>query len=649
MEKLSGGLPQTTFFIGARGVFQGGGCRAAAYAGAYEAATKCGVRFSEVAGTSAGAIVAALIGAGADPFYIRKQIGSLDFTRFLSDPEPGSITTSVFRRFFELPIARWIVSKSLLAKAAMYGGAYSSAGLQSWIDELLVELLPNASRPVLFKDLIIPTSVVSTDLGSGRAKVWGTEDTPNESVALAVRASCSIPGFFQPVTIGATRHIDGGVLSNLPAFIFSKTPTNHSLGGRILAFSLIDDFRMPSWSLTALGKRLINTVVDGATDLQTRTAHNANVVEIHTAGVLATDFDKMDEEKLDRLSKSGWDSTVEFIRGEGTRLRAEIRDTDSAIDKDEFFETFVREAIHPGDELVVLESDTHWYWLLFPTVLAWRAAGARVRVYTAADHSQGDQAARESQRRRLMVEMGVELNVVSHLPWRGMLIIRADDHRNAAFVCNESRSQGASYGSIYIGNCHREIIRALRSQQPSGSESADNLAVSLAAEDPLSLIERLSSGVWQYNKPGVAIILQKIKVADVLMINRRVRTYKFRQVEALANIYRKHALDLFVPAKIVRGGRSVSTVTSPVVEQWGNKFVVIEGNTRFLYAFASGIEELSVFCVRGVKDELPGKPVEPRRVLLSSREIPSEERIDGFNYSRFRSIEGAARPLNENA
>lgn len=649
MEDPSGGLPQTTFFVGARGVFQGGGCRAAAYAGAYDAATKCGVRFSEVAGTSAGAIVAALIGAGADPLYIRKQIGSLDFTRFLDGPESGSIATSAFGRVFELPLVRWVVSKSLLARAAIYGGAYSSIGLQSWIDELLAELLPNASRPVQFKDLIIPTSVVSTDLGSGRAKVWGTEETPNESVALAVRASCSIPGFFQPVTIGATRHVDGGLLSNLPAFIFSKVPTNHSLGGRVLAFSLVDDFRMPSWSLTAFGKRLVNTVVDGATDLQTRTSHNANVVEIHTAGVSATDFDKMDDEKLERLSQSGWTSTVEFIRDEGTRLRTEIRDREYAIDKDEFFESFVREAIHPGDELVISESDTHWYWLLFPTVLAWRAAGARVRVFTVADHSQGDQAARELQRRRLMVEMGVALNVVSHLPWRGMLVIRADDHRNAAFVCNESRSQGANYGSIYIGNCHREIIRALRSQQPSGSESIDNSVVSLAQEDPLPLIERLRAGVWQYNKPGVAISLEKIKVADVLMINRRVRTYKFRQAEALANIYRKHSMDLFVPATIVRGDKSVSTVTSPVVEQWGGKLVVIEGNTRFLYAFASGIEDLSVFCVRGVKDELPGKPVEPRRVLLSSREIPSEERIDGFNYSRFRSIEGAARPLNENA
>ena len=61
---------RTRFYSDCIGVFQGGGCRAAAFAGAYDAAFKLGVRFSEVAGTSAGAIVAALLAAGADAAYL---------------------------------------------------------------------------------------------------------------------------------------------------------------------------------------------------------------------------------------------------------------------------------------------------------------------------------------------------------------------------------------------------------------------------------------------------------------------------------------------------------------------------------------------------------------------------------------------------
>jgi predicted acylesterase/phospholipase RssA len=56
---------QTRFFRTCVGVFQGGGCRGAALAGAYQEAVARGVTFAEVAGTSAGSIVAALIGAGA--------------------------------------------------------------------------------------------------------------------------------------------------------------------------------------------------------------------------------------------------------------------------------------------------------------------------------------------------------------------------------------------------------------------------------------------------------------------------------------------------------------------------------------------------------------------------------------------------------
>ena len=61
---------RTNHFTNVLGVFQGGGVRGAALAGAYAEAHARGVRFSAVAGTSAGSIVAALIAAGAPPKYL---------------------------------------------------------------------------------------------------------------------------------------------------------------------------------------------------------------------------------------------------------------------------------------------------------------------------------------------------------------------------------------------------------------------------------------------------------------------------------------------------------------------------------------------------------------------------------------------------
>lgn len=55
------------YFNSCKGVFQGGGCKAIAYIGAYKRAYERGVFFSDLAGTSAGAIIATLIAAGAKP------------------------------------------------------------------------------------------------------------------------------------------------------------------------------------------------------------------------------------------------------------------------------------------------------------------------------------------------------------------------------------------------------------------------------------------------------------------------------------------------------------------------------------------------------------------------------------------------------
>ena len=46
----------------------------AAYVGAIQAAAERGVGFTEVAGTSAGSIVAALLGAGAKPAQLAKYL-----------------------------------------------------------------------------------------------------------------------------------------------------------------------------------------------------------------------------------------------------------------------------------------------------------------------------------------------------------------------------------------------------------------------------------------------------------------------------------------------------------------------------------------------------------------------------------------------
>jgi NTE family protein len=50
-------------------------------------------------------------------------------------------------------------------------------------------------------------------LSDGRRVVFGREGAPVAHVANAVAASCAIPGFFEPVSIGGVTYVDGGAHS----------------------------------------------------------------------------------------------------------------------------------------------------------------------------------------------------------------------------------------------------------------------------------------------------------------------------------------------------------------------------------------------------------------------------------------------------
>jgi NTE family protein len=55
--------------------------------------------------------------------------------------------------------------------------------------------------------------ICAVHLDRGTRVVFGRADAPAATVPDAVAASCAIPGFFQPVTIGGTRYVDGGAHS----------------------------------------------------------------------------------------------------------------------------------------------------------------------------------------------------------------------------------------------------------------------------------------------------------------------------------------------------------------------------------------------------------------------------------------------------
>lgn len=78
--------------------------------------------------------------------------------------------------------------------------------------------LLNLVNPERFKDLVI----TATRRDNGELTIFSPDTTPDVEIALAARASASIPLVFEPVTINGVQYVDGGYRDNTPTSHFKK-------------------------------------------------------------------------------------------------------------------------------------------------------------------------------------------------------------------------------------------------------------------------------------------------------------------------------------------------------------------------------------------------------------------------------------------
>jgi len=165
-------------------VFSGGGSLGAAQVGALQALYEAGITPDVVVGCSVGALNAAYL--AVDP--------TLDRVRSLEELWRRMDQADVF------PGGRFGVMRKL---AGREDHLYSNRGLRAVItDNVTVADLAETR---------IPCHVVTTDLIAGEP-VWWTAGRP-EDVLLA---SACLPGIFEPVALGGSLHVDGGVSCPVP-------------------------------------------------------------------------------------------------------------------------------------------------------------------------------------------------------------------------------------------------------------------------------------------------------------------------------------------------------------------------------------------------------------------------------------------------
>ncbi len=101
------------------------------------------------------------------------------------------------------------------------------------------------------------TWIVAVDYDSGRRVVFGREGAPAAGLADAVAASCSIPGWYEPVVIGGRRYIDGGVRSPTSLGVLASAGLDEIYVLAPMASFVTDHPRMPHERLERRLRRLI--------------------------------------------------------------------------------------------------------------------------------------------------------------------------------------------------------------------------------------------------------------------------------------------------------------------------------------------------------------------------------------------------------
>lgn len=229
-------------------VFEGGGVKGIGLVGALLEIEKAGYHFENLAGSSAGAIVAVLLAAGYGAADIASMLHDLDYTHFMDEG--------------------FLDRLGLCGKALSVGfeyGIYEGRDFEGWLGEAL-----RCRGKTRFGDLQTSHSeerfrhrvqIVASDLTDHRLLVLPRDlrrfglDPDEFSLARAVRMSMSIPFFFEPVRLrdaSGRVHIivDGGVLSNYPIWLLddgTSDPPWPTFG-----FKLIEPdehkLRAPTWN-----------------------------------------------------------------------------------------------------------------------------------------------------------------------------------------------------------------------------------------------------------------------------------------------------------------------------------------------------------------------------------------------------------------
>jgi NTE family protein len=225
-------------------VLSGGGAKGAAHVGVIKYLESIGMPIDMVLGTSMGGLVGSLYSLGYRPEYLDSLIRSIDWNNALSDRVPreyisynekkykekyllsfpfyyrkedfveqktNDLQYSAQNRYQSIHFGANGENPTSMVKDNLLGSLPSGYIYGQNVNNIISSLTVGYQDSVDFFELPIPFVCVSTDMVSGKAKVWY-----DGKVNTAMRSTMSIPGIFAPVRINGMILTDGGMRDNYP-------------------------------------------------------------------------------------------------------------------------------------------------------------------------------------------------------------------------------------------------------------------------------------------------------------------------------------------------------------------------------------------------------------------------------------------------
>lgn len=265
-------------------VLGGGGARGAAHIGVLKVLERERIPVDCITGTSMGAIAGGLYAAGYDADAIEAVLKGIDWKDMFRD-DPSREELPMRRKEDELRFLGGIELGLKDGSIALPRGLVQGQKLQLLLRRLL---LSTAQLPD-FDALPIPFRSVATDIGNGEKVVFADGD-----LAMAIRASMSVPGAFAPIRYRGRLMVDGGIVDNVPIDIARE------IGGTRLIVVNVGEPLLAEDKLNSpfsIANQMLGTLMKRETDLQQSTLDAAtDVLLIPDMGDMSSaEFHRADE------------------------------------------------------------------------------------------------------------------------------------------------------------------------------------------------------------------------------------------------------------------------------------------------------------------------------------------------------------------